>query len=214
MPRTSLDSNRYPSPLIQHRGITDLARSALGLTPTPDWAETKAPDRVSAYPSPPMSGSPPTSQKAASDASDLVQASGSYPPRPPQDGYRGQPSPTESRSSQGQPPPQDPYARSYPHEPAERMAYRYQQPREFTSRPISFPSQGLPSISQQQPYLPAGPNPPPGYPMTCRPPPIESQPFITSPKSQRKVKGHVASACVPCKRAHLRYVILWTVSSC
>lgn len=28
----------------------------------------------------------------------------------------------------------------------------------------------------------------------------------TSPKSQRKTKGHVASACVPCKRAHLRYV--------
>ncbi|KAH7030825.1 uncharacterized protein B0I36DRAFT_114461 [Microdochium trichocladiopsis] len=26
----------------------------------------------------------------------------------------------------------------------------------------------------------------------------------TSPKSQRKTKGHVASACVPCKRAHLR----------
>lgn len=25
-----------------------------------------------------------------------------------------------------------------------------------------------------------------------------------SPKSQRKTKGHVASACVPCKRAHLR----------
>lgn len=27
-----------------------------------------------------------------------------------------------------------------------------------------------------------------------------------SPKPQRKTKGHVASACVPCKRAHLRFV--------
>lgn len=32
----------------------------------------------------------------------------------------------------------------------------------------------------------------------------ESNPQVTSPRSQRKTKGHVASACVPCKRAHLR----------
>ncbi|CAI6079637.1 unnamed protein product, partial [Clonostachys chloroleuca] len=31
---------------------------------------------------------------------------------------------------------------------------------------------------------------------------VESQPGA-SPKSQRKAKGHVASACVPCKKAHL-----------
>lgn len=29
----------------------------------------------------------------------------------------------------------------------------------------------------------------------------------SSPKSQRKAKGHVASACKPCKRAHLRSVL-------
>ncbi|KAG5985501.1 hypothetical protein E4U43_006033, partial [Claviceps pusilla] len=27
---------------------------------------------------------------------------------------------------------------------------------------------------------------------------------VSSPRAQRKTKGHVASACVPCKRAHLR----------
>jgi hypothetical protein len=33
---------------------------------------------------------------------------------------------------------------------------------------------------------------------------IAEAPGYTSPKTQRKTKGHVASACVPCKRAHLR----------
>lgn len=32
----------------------------------------------------------------------------------------------------------------------------------------------------------------------------ETQTQPPSPKSQRKAKSHVASACVPCKRAHLR----------
>lgn len=32
-------------------------------------------------------------------------------------------------------------------------------------------------------------------------------PTQSSPKLQRKTKGHVASACVPCKRAHLRLVL-------
>lgn len=31
-----------------------------------------------------------------------------------------------------------------------------------------------------------------------------SEQSSASPKSQRKTKGHVASACVPCKRAHIR----------
>ncbi|KAG4424685.1 hypothetical protein IFR04_002218 [Cadophora malorum] len=34
--------------------------------------------------------------------------------------------------------------------------------------------------------------------------PIREPADFQSPKQQRKTKGHVASACVPCKRAHLR----------
>lgn len=34
--------------------------------------------------------------------------------------------------------------------------------------------------------------------------PMREGPDYTSPKNQRKTKGHVASACVPCKKAHLR----------
>ncbi|KAG5957905.1 hypothetical protein E4U57_001663 [Claviceps arundinis] len=34
--------------------------------------------------------------------------------------------------------------------------------------------------------------------------PSDRHQAVDSPKAQRKTKGHVASACVPCKRAHLR----------
>lgn len=37
-------------------------------------------------------------------------------------------------------------------------------------------------------------------------PALREAPDFQSPRQQRKTKGHVASACVPCKRAHLRYV--------
>lgn len=40
-------------------------------------------------------------------------------------------------------------------------------------------------------------------------PPLSPKPDAsqyTSPKLLRKTKGHVASSCVPCKRAHLRQV--------
>ncbi|KAF3350353.1 hypothetical protein VdG2_01489 [Verticillium dahliae VDG2] len=55
-----------------------------------------------------------------------------------------------------------------------------------------------------------GPLPPPPQPPSTQTyagptsqAPEDTQPFA-SPKSQRKTKGHVASACVPCKKAHLR----------
>lgn len=56
------------------------------------------------------------------------------------------------------------------------------------------PSTGHDSFFMNLPAAPA-------YVTGARPPPQE-----TSPKSQRKTKGHVASACVPCKKAHLRLV--------
>jgi hypothetical protein len=59
-------------------------------------------------------------------------------------------------------------------------------------------------MSQQAGYVPpAVPGVSSPYASSARPSIIENQP-MTSPKSQRKTKGHVASACVPCKRAHLR----------
>lgn len=194
--------------LGNHRGVTDGARFALDLA-CPK-AETDSSARVGAYPSPPMSGSP-LSQKAASEASERPQLSTGYPTTVPQDVYRGtstRPSPTESQPSQGYVPAQDPFLRSHPHEMPERMAHGYQQGGEYPPRPISYPPQSLPSVSQaipSQPYLAStASQSTPGFPVTNRPPNMDNQSFSTSPKSQRKAKGHVASACVPCKRAHLR----------
>lgn len=192
------------APLVGcYQNITDVARSALDSA----WheAETDTAARVGAYPSPPMSGSP-HSQKAASEASERPQLLTGYPTTLPQDAYRGgssRPSPTESQHPQGFPPPQDAFLRHHPHEAPDRLAHGYQPGAEYPSRPLSFPSQGLPSA---QPYLPStGAQSASGFSVTNRPPNAEAQSFSTSPKSQRKAKGHVASACVPCKRAHLRY---------
>ncbi|EFW98481.1 c6 zinc finger domain containing protein [Grosmannia clavigera kw1407] len=100
-------------------------------------------------------------------------------------------------------------------------------PRSMSSSAYASPQLLDPAMPAHLPYLPPLPGPGPmqqGYPISVpsRPPPPSQvpspnsvsapgpsgredsiQPF-DSPKSQRKTKGHVASACVPCKRAHLR----------
>lgn len=198
-----------PSPLLgNRRGTTDVARFALDLAG--QKAETDSPARVGAYPSPPMSGSP-LSQKAASEASERPHLSTGYPTTVPQDVYRGtssRPSPTESQPPPGYLSARDPFLRSHPQDASERMAHGYQQGVDYPPRPISYPPQSLTSVSQAHPSQPflasTGGQSTPGFPVTNRPPSIDSQSFSTSPKSQRKAKGHVASACVPCKRAHLR----------
>lgn len=191
-----------------YRELPDLTTATLDPPGALERADTRA--LLRAYPSPPMSGSPPPSQKAPPDAGDLTQRQiGHLPPTPYHDALRGsstRPS-SDPRASQGQFPMHETYARLSHHEPTERMAYSYQQqhPREGPPRPLSFPSQGLPSLTQSQPFAPTtGAASHLGYVMANRPHAPESQSFATSPKSQRKVKGHVASACVPCKRAHLR----------
>lgn len=208
MPSLSLSS---PTPIPatdRHRGTSDLSKSSLNLPWAPERADTGA---LRAYPSPPMSGSPPPSQKAPPVPGDAAQRPiGPLPPASHHDAFRlgsTRPPPIDPRSSQGQLPNQEPYGMLSRHEQMERMAYGYQQqsPHEAPPRPLSYPPQGLPSLSQTQPFTSAaGPGPQMGYAMPGRAHPPDTQPFATSPKSQRKVKGHVASACVPCKRAHLR----------
>ncbi|KAH6714387.1 hypothetical protein BKA61DRAFT_359194 [Leptodontidium sp. MPI-SDFR-AT-0119] len=65
----------------------------------------------------------------------------------------------------------------------------------------------LPSPQQQQKqhhgYVPHPQQLPVPYPRPDSPP-IREPPEFSLPKQQRKTKGHIASACVPCKRAHLR----------
>ncbi|KAK2590476.1 hypothetical protein QQS21_011849 [Conoideocrella luteorostrata] len=98
-------------------------------------------------------------------------------------------------SYQQRPPPMDPpYAYRGPEDPSRQPPMyspheshalsQSQSPQIYAATPASMSSASQQSVA-------SGLNP------------IENQP-LGSPKSQRKTKGHVASACVPCKRAHLR----------
>lgn len=208
MPSLNLILSTPIAALDQRRGTSDLPDSYLNPPWVPERADTGA---LRAYPSPPMSGSPPSSQKAPSVAGEAAQRPTTHlPPTSHHDAFRlnsARPPAIDPRSSQVQILNQEAYGRLSRHEPMERMAYSYQQqsPHEAPPRPLSFPPQGLPSLSQAPSFASTtGPGAQMGYAMPGRAHPSDSQPFATSPKSQRKVKGHVASACVPCKRAHLR----------
>jgi hypothetical protein len=191
-------------PLGQRRGVSDLARFALDLTWASKRAESETAARSRAYPSPPMSGSPPLPPKANQEAGDRSQAQASYQTTSQQDVYRGASTattPADIRGQQSAPPPS---VRSYPPEPPDRMTY-YPRPEDPMHRPVPYPPQGS-AVLPQQSYMSlpgAGSSSLTAFPVTSRPPAQENPPY-TSPKSQRKTKGHVASACVPCKRAHLR----------
>ncbi|KAA8570836.1 hypothetical protein EYC84_000228 [Monilinia fructicola] len=179
--------------LGERRGKSDLARFSLDLS----WARA-VPDGAQswAYPSPPMSGSPPLPPRHNLDSSD--RGHGSYgstgnvfrDARIPQQGHFDQMRGVPLRNYQPEP------QLSYPQYQMEDISaqYQYQQPR----APMA-PHQHPHSLYATQQVMP--------YAAPERPS-IGEVPGYTSPKSQRKTKGHVASACVPCKRAHLRHVSL------
>ncbi|KAM4056925.1 hypothetical protein HRG_003783 [Hirsutella rhossiliensis] len=116
--------------------------------------------------------------------------------------------PLQLQQQHGPPPPPQhlPPPRSYPHEPL-RAPHGFPGPEEaMPLTPLYTPHQprGASQPAYQRPHTAtSGHNSEGPYPMTSRTPATENQSF-SPPKSQRKTKGHVASACVPCKRAHLR----------
>ncbi|KAI0132485.1 hypothetical protein BJ170DRAFT_249785 [Xylariales sp. AK1849] len=194
-------------PLGQRRGIYNLARFPGDLT----WAsaETECPHSTRGYPSPPMSGSPSLPHKPTQEAGDRGQGSFQATSH---DAYRhsstilGGNLRVAPPQTAPPPPPVGAGIRPYSLENAERIGYPYSHPREAMGRPLSYPSQPGQLLSQPQYPLPpvAGPiSTTSPYSLPARPQTSEGAPY-TSPKSQRKTKGHVASACVPCKRAHLR----------
>jgi hypothetical protein len=176
--------------------------AVVDLDPTP---RAKCASSPWPYPSPPMSGSTPPSQRAASDADDRVSVSSGYPSiTSPNDAYRGssiQSSPIEPLGYS------EHLSRAFSYEPSERLVHA-QRPGDLGPRPLSYPTQNLPSVTQgmtQQPYMSPGVSgSSQAYPAMGGQQPTPEGSGYTSPKSQRKAKGHVASACVPCKRAHLR----------
>ncbi|KAK0722167.1 hypothetical protein B0T26DRAFT_642510 [Lasiosphaeria miniovina] len=189
--------------LGKRRGVSDLARFPLDLT----WAraDSESAARLRSYPSPPMSGSPPlppkSSQEAAERSLEAYQAT-------THDVYRGIPATTRGDERVQASAPLPP--RPFPPDAPERMPYPFYRSEGSVNRPLTYP-QHHPQLTPQPTYLPApgpgvtaGPLPTPqAYPV---PPhhPMQEPMHQTSPKPQRKTKGHVASACVPCKKAHLR----------
>ncbi|KAI0199241.1 hypothetical protein F4808DRAFT_217974 [Astrocystis sublimbata] len=198
-------------PLSQRRGGSHQAGS-LDLT----WARAEekvcALRSTRAYPSPPMSGSPSRPPKPNQEVAE--RGRGGFQ-SPTHDAYRAGPamSGVEFRTGPPQPPLPPPHplpaGRPYSLESPERVPYPFRRPDDTLARPMAYPpppGQMMPQAAPGQYSLPpvAGPGPGPSpYSMPTNPSSSENPPF-TSPKSQRKTKGHVASACVPCKRAHLR----------
>ncbi|KAG9234042.1 hypothetical protein BJ875DRAFT_377255 [Amylocarpus encephaloides] len=216
-------------PLGERRGKSGLAPFFLDLS----WARAvsdRAPPR--AYPSPPMSGSPRQPFKFNPDSRDrghggylpsgqnvlqgpqAPQSQQTDPGRPPIAAYpSGILAPSAYLASPlEQAGPRPPPPRAFPPEGLPTAAYptRYR----LGENPFSLPNQTPP----QQRALPIAPTmfqqypsfqqhyalPPTSLAPPERPPKGEGS-YFSSPKAQRKPpKPHVSSACVPCKRAHLR----------
>ncbi|KAK0643633.1 hypothetical protein B0T16DRAFT_186847 [Cercophora newfieldiana] len=191
------------TPFGHRPGVLDLARLSIDLT----WAraDSESTARLGSYPSPPMSGSPPLPPKASQEAAERIQGT-SYQAAS-QDVYRGSlTSQGEERAQTAVPGP----SRHSPPGTSERVSYAFPRLEGTMSRPLPYPQQ-LSAASPQAPYRQmhgTAPTPPLPAPQPYSAP-AQQQPGPESlrqpsPKPQRKTKGHVASACVPCKRAHLR----------
>ncbi|KAI0395835.1 hypothetical protein F5Y17DRAFT_167658 [Xylariaceae sp. FL0594] len=160
-----------------------------------------------AYPSPPMSGTPPRPPKPSQEVAERGQGGFQATTH---DAFRAVPaiSGQEYRIPPRQPslPPPLPTGRPLALESPERVPYQYRRPEDMMGRSVAYPAPPGHIIPQSQYPLPPVAVPGPGqvrYSVSVNPTGPENAPF-PSPKSQRKTKGHVASACVPCKRAHLR----------
>ncbi|KAG7416389.1 hypothetical protein LZL87_004738 [Fusarium oxysporum] len=192
-------------PLGQRRGTSDLAQIALDLAWVSESAEQDSFARYRAYPSPPMSGSPPLPPKQPQDAGDRGQAPVGYSASSQPDTYWGnsnQQLPTDHRGPANM---QTALPRLFQPGPPDAPPFSYRRTEETVPRPVSYIQPGGPSMPQSSGYIPPGiPGAPSSYTSSVRPSVVENHQPMTSPKSQRKTKGHVASACVPCKRAHLR----------
>jgi hypothetical protein len=218
------------TPLGHRRGLSDVTRFALDLPRA--GADPESAARVRSYPSPPMSGSPPPPPKASQEAAERIQ--GTYQTTTTaQDVYRGRlATQGEERAQTSTAPPRmsssvGPERLSYgfqrhegsvtrplPYPQHQLAAINPQAPyqpvhRSASSAPLAAPQSYPAPIQHQQQHqhqhqqhTQAQQQQPPPQQHQQGPEPSRQD----SPKPQRKTKGHVASACVPCKRAHLRFV--------
>jgi hypothetical protein len=165
------------------------------------------------YPSPPMSGSPSIPPKTSHE---LAERSQGTLRTNTQDVYAAIPTTrSEERTEAQRPSSAHPFHSDAP----DRTPYTFPRPEGQGTRPLPYPQplgQPFPPPAAYLPGLRTGPvaGHPGGLPApsqaysTGTHHPIPDAFHNTPPKSQRKTKGHVASACVPCKKAHLRFVPL------
>ncbi|OBT65834.1 hypothetical protein VE03_05419 [Pseudogymnoascus sp. 23342-1-I1] len=196
MTASALYSSSSPIPPAELLSNLHLASSPLD----PNWVrELSNSARSRAYPSPPMSGSPLKPPRHDSDFDSRGRGRGGYGQQPPQTRTHAQqlPPQTEARESAREPP------SATSHTPSMAMQYSPYQPgggMPAEQSPYQYPPQ--PSTQ-----LPAPPLPPYGFDQprpASYPFQMPERPEPPSAAKTRKTKGHVAAACVPCKRAHLR----------
>ena len=176
-------------------------RGRLDLAPSLDLSWTRAASDCvysRAYPSPPMSGSPPLPPRSNPKSSNpdirsYVSAGQDHGPRPStaqqeyQEGGMGLPAQAFQERSQVS------YAPYRPGDVTPQL--HYQQPQQLQHQRLHAP------VQQPVQHMYPAPGPSPFSPPE-RPP--MQRPIFSPTRAQRKTKGHVASACVPCKKAHLR----------
>lgn len=210
---TQVNPHITPSPEAagSRRAKLDLARFSLDL----GWARGVSDSaRNEAYPSPPMSGSPSHPARHKNDFEDR--------------GYGGFGGPLHSRQQIGVGSASQEVEREGMRENASNYGHNaqmvggqygmYQQGGSVQVDQTQYHYQTQPQSLNQQRSLPPyqfsnGIQPLNSFAAERVPnsAPLEPAPV---PKAQRKTKGHVASACVPCKRAHLRCDAMRPCSRC
>ena len=161
-----------------HRSGIDQTRFRVNLTlPKPLAVPIWA-----SLPTPPMSGTPPREQ----------------PPELPQIAGR-------RRKRSETPPPHPAVTVVTPPTPLEQSAQGGSVQATRSGQPIDIPGQQTPytSVYPQPPLLSYGAGSSMGL-VTTSPPDTRYAPGQISPRNTRKTKAHVASACVNCKKKHLR----------
>lgn len=196
MTASALHSSSSPIPPADLLSNLHLASSPLDQ----NWArELSNSARSRAYPSPPMSGSPLKPPRHDSDSDSRGRSRDGFGQQQPQTRTYAQqlPPQTEAREGAREPPPATSHT---PSMATQYSAYQSgggippeQSPYQYTPQPSAqLPESSLPSYGFDQPR-------PANYPFQM----TERQEPASAAKT-RKTKGHVAYACVPCKRAHLR----------
>lgn len=217
LPSTSMLSvsrpvERTPLPPGYRHGISTPVTSGLKLFCDSSRLQPDTPVRPEGYPLPPMSGSPPLPSTAAhkghaggNAAAFTARFEGTHAKWPTEQLH------VDRTAVRDRPHGFLPLSRSYPQETPSRTTHIRRLSENVlpsVSRYETQDSRGMFPIPPR--HSPSNPHGQHGTPTPVRglsQDPNSTLPRVTSPKSQRKAKGHVASACLPCKRAHLRLVL-------